>query len=366
MTIIMILQRIYLSIVLLSIIWIGTSTIPCMGRCVNGAYAFHLPIMILNHVRISKLSFTRTRPSYSRILHRTRSEYNIIRKNHQYQFVSMSSMSEQEQGQQLQQHPTSSINQSNLRMMTHDDIIWKLRPTSEMIDNNPDVINQWRINAQAFHSMMMNNNYNESDDEKDETYLRILCPPGGQAILEAYDKHVMNHDDNNNNNNSSLIGRFGIITQPGPAVGEIQQTIRLLYQDEVLLDENENDNDEDDDDSNNSRPIGIGAIKYMFVNQEYRSRNIGTLALQMISYIHSCQNCDYCILVADDKTNESNNNNNTKRLVSWYERCGNYTIAPLLQNFLGSPNEIYGISMIAPILQNQRLPSSNCTFIWWE
>lgn len=84
----------------------------------------------------------------------------------------------------------------------------------------------------------------------------------------------------------------------------------------------------------------IAAIIYMFVEIDYRSRNVGALALNAISAIQYVQAVDFTILVADD--------NGAGGLVRWYEEHG-YSRAPLLQTLLGSPNEENGVAMISPV-----------------
>jgi hypothetical protein len=59
------------------------------------------------------------------------------------------------------------------------------------------------------------------------------------------------------------------------------------------------------------------------------------------------------MLVSDD--------NGSGKLVDWYEQNG-YSKAPKLQEMLGSPDGIHGVSMIAPT--NQILPY-DCKIKWW-
>ena len=91
----------------------------------------------------------------------------------------------------------------------------------------------------------------------------------------------------------------------------------------------------------------------MVVEEKYRKRQVGTLALQVISLIQSIQACDLTILVVDD--------DGSGKLIDWYERNG-YSRAPKLQDMLGSPNEMHGVSMIAPT--NRILPN-DCKIKWW-
>jgi GNAT superfamily N-acetyltransferase len=92
----------------------------------------------------------------------------------------------------------------------------------------------------------------------------------------------------------------------------------------------------------NPRPLSatIAAIIYMFVEPEYRTLGVGSLALEVISAIHSVQAVDFTVLVADD--------NGSGGLVRWYESNG-FSKAPLMQNVLGSPDGKFGIAMISPV-----------------
>ena len=145
-----------------------------------------------------------------------------------------------------------------------------------------------------------------------------------QVVLEAW------HQD-------TKVARFGISTQPGPWAPPIIQTVLDIYGQQYV----------DDHD------CYCCAIVYMFVEPEYRRRNLGPLALQVISYIHAHQGSDLTVLVADDK--------GSGKLVEWYQRHGFY-LAPRLQDLLGSPNQIYGITMIGQA--KEELPS-DCKIEWW-
>ena len=99
----------------------------------------------------------------------------------------------------------------------------------------------------------------------------------------------------------------------------------------------------------------IAAIIYMFVEKDYRSRNVGALALDVISAIQYVQAVDFTVLVADD--------NGSGGLVRWYEEHG-YSRAPLLQKLLGSPNEQNGVAMISPVKVNKSF-FDKCVIKWW-
>jgi hypothetical protein len=93
----------------------------------------------------------------------------------------------------------------------------------------------------------------------------------------------------------------------------------------------------------------------MVVDAKYRKRQVGSLALEVISFIHVFQNCDFTLLVADEK--------GSGKLVSWYETHG-FQQAPLLQDLLGSPNQKYGVAMIGPTDTGTSLPQ-DCRLEWW-
>ena len=99
----------------------------------------------------------------------------------------------------------------------------------------------------------------------------------------------------------------------------------------------------------------IAAVIYMFVEPEYRGRDVGTLALEVMSAIQSVQAVDFTVLVADD--------DGSGKVVRWYEDRG-FTRAPLMQNVLGSPGEVNGVAMIAPV----RIEAGffdKCAVKWW-
>jgi len=158
----------------------------------------------------------------------------------------------------------------------------------------------------------------------------FLCPKGGRALLEAYYKEP--------GQRKKKIARFGFTTSRGPSSPDIDTTIRETYKiDPPPL------------------SASIAAIIYMFVEPDYRSRNVGALALEVISAIQSVQVVDFTVLVADD--------NGSGGLVKWYEEHG-YSKAPLMQNMLGSPNKENGVAMIAPV-QIEEGFFSRCTIKWW-
>mmetsp|Transcript_28838 Transcript_28838/g.60011 ORF Transcript_28838/g.60011 Transcript_28838/m.60011 type:complete len:94 (+) Transcript_28838:248-529(+) len=93
----------------------------------------------------------------------------------------------------------------------------------------------------------------------------------------------------------------------------------------------------------------------MFVEPDHRNQNIGALALDVISAIHTVQGVDFTVLVADD--------NGSGGLVRWYERNG-YSKAPLMQDVLGSPGGEFGVAMIRPVRVEEGF-FERCLIRWW-
>lgn len=164
--------------------------------------------------------------------------------------------------------------------LTHADIRWKIRlpPTASKWD-------RFLVKLSGLGVRI----YCRLKRQKPPT---VLCPKGGQVVLEAWSA-----------GGGPKIGRFGITTQAGPPLPALQETVK--------------------DSFNINQMVRTAAIIYMFVEPEWRGRNVGYLALQAISFVHAVQGCDFTVLVADDKTEE-------KTLVQWYERYG-YVRAPKLQ-----------------------------------
>jgi hypothetical protein len=197
----------------------------------------------------------------------------------------------------------------------------------------------------------------------------MIFPPGGIAVLEVYDKRMYDNyktstsssssnDNNDTNKKIEPIGTFGIIAQPGPPLQPFIETKQQLYSSTTMIDKDDNDNNDsttqiDSDTSTDPDDLPrVGAIKYMSILPNYRGKNIGP------SHIQASQGCNYIVLVADDKgTSTGSSTGSTtdpqSRLVQWYQRVGNYSIEPLLQDILGSPNSIHGTTMIAPTIQFQ-------------
>lgn len=159
----------------------------------------------------------------------------------------------------------------------------------------------------------------------------VLCPKGGRSLLEAHYKEPGTFK-------KSKIARFGITTTRGPSCEEIDETIRGLYK-------------------INPPPLAaaIAAIVYMYVEPDHRGKNVGGLALEVISAIHTVQGVDFTVLVADD--------DGSGKLVDWYEQMG-YAKAPLLQGVLGSPGGEFGTAMIHPVGVEKGF-LERCRIKWW-
>mmetsp|Transcript_5220 Transcript_5220/g.13056 ORF Transcript_5220/g.13056 Transcript_5220/m.13056 type:complete len:267 (+) Transcript_5220:106-906(+) len=202
--------------------------------------------------------------------------------------------------------------------LTHSDIEWRLRPPegTRRIDRlkiklGANILRLW-------------------SKLKGMELPPVLCPRGGRALLEAYYKEP--------GQRKKKIARFGFTTARGPSSPEIDKTIVETY-------------------NINPPPLSatIAAIIYMFVEPDYRGRNVGALALDVISTIQSVQVVDFTVLVADD--------NGSGGLVRWYEEHG-YSKAPLLQKILGSPHKENGVAMISPVKSGAGF-FDQCVIKWW-
>jgi len=210
---------------------------------------------------------------------------------------------------------TDNSNNNNNNNLTHKDIVWKLRPPA----GTSFLKRLWlRLAATMirFDCFLFR--------KKTPT---VLCPKGGQALLEA---HIRNSQ-----NKLVKVGRFGFTTERGKPAQQIQDTAHDIYN------------------IPNNIILGVAAIIYMFVEPKYRKRDIGKLALEVIGCIHSIQGCDFTVLVVDD--------DGSGKLVDWYTK-NMFTKAPKLQHLMGSPNEIHGVTMIAPT--NSRI-QKDCRIRWW-
>ena len=205
------------------------------------------------------------------------------------------------------------ISSSSKNDLTHKDIVWKLRPP-EGTGRRRRLWLKFAANVIRLDCLLFR-----------KTLPTALCPKGGQAVLEAH-----THDSTGK---LVKVGRFGFTTERGAPAEPIQETVDDLYGVKNL--------------------VGVGAIIYMVVEPEYRKRNIGTMALDVIGCIHAIQGIDFTVLVVDD--------NGSGKLNSWYEKNG-YSRAPKLQNILGSPDAIHGISMIAPTVLAL---DEDCRINWW-
>jgi GNAT superfamily N-acetyltransferase len=207
-------------------------------------------------------------------------------------------------------------------LFRHSEIVWKIKPS-------PETPWLYRLRIRISAKLLR-----WDARRKGVTPPLILCPktPNQRILLEAFAKTGADK--------LQKAARFGISAQAGPAIPPLQKTVSELYY--------------------HNRPdaapvagVRTAAIVYMFVEPDYRQRDLGRLALQVIALIHAVQGCDFTVLVADDK--------GSGKLVEWYERHG-FRRAPQLQDAFGSPGGKFGIAMIAPT--NGTVPNG-CTIEWW-
>jgi len=202
--------------------------------------------------------------------------------------------------------------------LTHEEILWKMRPPPETSMFRKFML-RFGANIIRVDAML-----------KGQEPPFCLCPKGGQCVLEAHYKVP-------GSSKQIKIGRFGITSIRGPPAPEIDETARELFDGQAWR----------------QASVGTAAIIYMFVEPDYRKRNVGALALEIISAIHSNQGVDFTILVADD--------NGSGKLIEWYEQYG-FKRAPKLQSLLGSANKEYGVAMMAP---TDRRISAAVKLKWW-
>lgn len=200
--------------------------------------------------------------------------------------------------------------------LTQKDILWKLRP--------PPDTSLWKRLWVRFAGNVIRLDCTLFGKDPPVA----LCPKGGQAVLEAYCKDA-------SSSKMEKAGRFGFTTERGPPAKPFQDTVHDIYGIPTYV------------------VPGVAAIVYMYVEPDYRKRDIGGLALDVISLIHAIQGCDFTVLVVDD--------DGSGKLIDWYTRHG-FALAPKLQEMLGSPNAVNGITMIAPT--NNTMPN-DCKIQWW-
>lgn len=227
----------------------------------------------------------------------------------------------------LQQHRISTFRPASTKeAFTHEDIMWKIRPPPEATKRD---FLKWKIAANVLRWECLIRR------QKAPT---VLCPNNfPQIVLEAHTTKSSSGDGQK----PQKIGRFGISCVRGPSAPPIGETVQSLYNIDPGFTAN----------------LGIAAIVYMFVEPEFRGRQVGNLALETIALIHAAINADFTILVADDTSGVDE-----RALVKWYEKYG-FSRAPLLQNMMGSPDEQFGVAMIAPT--NGSIIPEGCRIQWW-
>jgi hypothetical protein len=219
---------------------------------------------------------------------------------------------------------TTTTTAASTHLFTHADILWKIRPP-------PDNTSFWKRLWLRLAANLIRLDCLIFSKEPPV----VLCPKGGQAVIEAYCYSSDIQHDYKKQSKLVQVGRFGFTTERGPSAPSIQETVQDLYNITQVT-------------------VGVGAIIFMVVEPQYRKRNIGALALQVISSIQALQGIDFTMLVVDD--------NGSGKLVDWYRKQG-YSKAPKLQDLLGSPNAEHGITMIAPTNCNSLPP--DCHIEWW-
>jgi GNAT superfamily N-acetyltransferase len=213
-----------------------------------------------------------------------------------------------------------------------DDIRWKLRPPA---DTPP--LQKLCIAAKswAIHTLFVSKGQPPKQQQQQKQQ-QIVFPDTPLVVLEAWDPRRPNEQ----------WGRFGITVQPGPSTPELVSTLSRVT-------------------GRSSNSVAAAAVVYMYVEPPHRHKGIGAMALQIIADLHRRQGCDCTILVADDKSGLEE-----RTLVKWYERHG-YHRAPELQQMMGSPDEKFGVAMIAPITTTSSSTSTteptppSFTVEWW-
>jgi GNAT superfamily N-acetyltransferase len=160
-----------------------------------------------------------------------------------------------------------------------------------------------------------------------QALLEVYLKDNGRSKLSAYA----------NAPSTRRIGRFGFTIEAGPAIQELERALVHAYGGHRAY----------------SVPMTAAALIYMYVEPEFRQRNLGTLALEVIQSLQSQAGCKYTVLVADDDGSGS--------LVDWYSQRG-FIRAPGLQDVMGSPNAQFGTTMICKT-DNMCLPE-DCNIQW--
>ena len=117
--------------------------------------------------------------------------------------------------------------------LEHKDILWKVRPTPE-VSRIKRLWLRFAANLIRLDCIL-----------KQQEPPLVLCPKGGQAVLEA-------HCRTGKRGRYQRIGRFGFTTTAGPSNQPIQDTVHDLYglRSDVM--------------------VRVGAIIYMVVEEKYR------------------------------------------------------------------------------------------------
>jgi GNAT superfamily N-acetyltransferase len=207
-----------------------------------------------------------------------------------------------------------------------DSIRWKLRPPADTPPLQKLCI---AAKAWAIHNTLLL--VSKGQRQPHQQQQPIVFPDTSMVVLEAWDPRRGPH--------SVQWGRFGITVAPGPSTPELVSALSRVT----------------GRTSNSVAVAAAAAIVYMYVEPPHRHKGIGAMALQIIADLHRRQGCDCTILVADDKSGWDE-----RTLVKWYERHG-YHRAPELQQMMGSPDETFGVAMIAPITTSSSSSSTSTT-----
>ena len=146
----------------------------------------------------------------------------------------------------LQEKASSNDIAPSADLFSHADILWKVRPP-------PDTPRRQKLWLRFAANVIRL----ECKIKRQEPPL-VLTPRTGQAVLEAYYRPT----NGGSKNKYVKIGRFGFTTERGPPAPPIQESVHDIYS----IDKN--------------TMVGTAAIIYMFVEPEYRKKELGTLALQ--------------------------------------------------------------------------------------
>jgi len=194
-------------------------------------------------------------------------------------------------------------------ILQHTDVTWNVRP---FYDKDGD-----RSKSDRFKHKLATSAIRFECRITGQTKPTVLLPRGGKTVLEAY---VV--ERGKLGKKRVLAGRFGMTTKRGPADPLIDNAMQKYLASDL-----------------NKNGVAAGAIIFMYVSQPYRSRGLGTLAIDVMSALQSYIGNDAILCVADD--------DGSGKLTAWYESHG-FRVAEELQQILGTPGGKHGAAMIGP------------------